>query len=167
MPDRGDLDRVDVHPPVDAVDPDPGEGVLRQPPAHLGAGPVHRRVQRRRHVVPRLGRDRQLLGSLPPQAALTGATRRASQRTAAKRFVYAHQKSGPWLWILNLRQQGMSAGGEVGVMAGAGPPRVVVQGDDRTAEGESLPFSAVQLLQRAGQGGRATAGPPALLGGTR
>ena len=56
---------------------------------------------------------------------------------------------------------------EVGVMAGAGPPRDVVQGGDRTAEGESLPFGAVQLLQRAGQGGRATAGPPALLGGTR
>src|SRR5664280_1743308 len=56
---------------------------------------------------------------------------------------------------------------EVGVMTGAGPPRDVVQGEDRTAEGESLPFGAVQLLQRAGQGGRATAGPPALLGGTR
>ena len=33
-------------------------------------------------------------------------------------------------------------------MAGAGPPRDVVQGEDRTAEGESLPFGAVQLLQR-------------------
>ena len=55
----------------------------------------------------------------------------------------------------------------VGVMAAAGPPRDVVQGDDRTAEGENLPFGAMQLHQRADQGRRATAGPPALLGGTR
>ena len=36
-------------------------------------------------------------------------------------------------------------------MVAAGPSRDVVQGEDRTAEGESLPFGAVQLLQRAGQ----------------
>ena len=68
---------------------------------------------------------------------------------------------------LAVRVTGQGVPVEVGVMAGAGPPRDVVQGEDRTAEGESLPFGAVQLLQRAGQGGRATAGPPALLGGTR
>ena len=52
-------------------------------------------------------------------------------------------------------------------MVAAGPPRDVVQGDDRTAEGENLPFGAMHCTNAPARTAAQLPDRQPLLGGTR